>query len=201
MDTVEALPKMYLDDADQLRVYLYRLLARVFADAPNCEVLDLLGSLSGDASALGQAISDFAAIARDTPEKAARDEYQQIFIGVSRGLLLPYASYYLTGFLHEKPLARLRADMVPLQIARSPDVIEPEDHIAALLEMMAGLIEGRFGSAQPIKVQADFFARHIGNWAPHFFSDLEGLPQARLYVPAGRIGRLFMEIETAAFEM
>ncbi len=190
-----------IDESDQLRAGLYRLLARMFASPPDRGLLDAVAGLSGDDTELGQAISALAEGARATTPEDARDEFQQLFVGIGRGLLLPYASYYLTGFLHEKPLARLRADMGPLGIVRSPDVHEPEDHIAALMEMMAGLISGSFGQVQSLDVQSEFFARHIGNWAPHFFADLENLAQARFYAPAGRIGRLFMAIEAAAFEM
>lgn len=190
-----------VDESDQLRAGLYRLLARIFASPPDQDLLNAIAGLSGDETELGQAISALAQAARTTTLDDARDEFQQVFVGIGRGLLLPYASYYLTGFLNEKPLARLRADMGPLGIARSPDVSEPEDHLAALMEMMAGLISGSFGEPRSLDVQQEFFARHIGNWAPHFFADLEELPQARLYAPAGRIGRLFMSIEAEAFEM
>lgn len=189
------------DEADQLRADLYRLLARLFSGPLDGAALASVAGLQGDGSELGQAISALATTARDTTPDAAAEEYQQIFVGVSRGLLLPYGSYYLTGFLHEKPLARLRADMAPLGIARRAGVVEPEDHIAALMEMMAGLIDGDFSAPQPLSVQSDFFARHIGAWASHFFSDLEDLPQARLYAPVGRAGRLFMAVEAQAFEM
>jgi len=190
-----------IDESDQLRAGLYRLLARIFASPPDQDLLNVIAGLSGDDTELGQAISALAAGARDTTPQDAADEFQLLFVGIGRGLLLPYGSYYLTGFLHEKPLARLRADMEPLGIARSPDVVEPEDHIAALMEMMAGLISGSFGQAPSLDVQSEFFAKHIGIWAPHFFADLENLPQAQFYAPAGRIGRLFMAIEAAAFEM
>lgn len=190
-----------VDEADQLRAGLYRLLSMMLAGAPDAATLAGLAGLQGDASEMGAAVSALADAARETTPEAVADEYQQLFIGISRGLLLPYASYYLTGFLHEKPLARLRADMGPLGIARSEGVTEPEDHIAALMEMMAGLIEGAFGAPRSLDEQAEFFARHIGTWAPHFFGDLENLAQARLYAPVGRIGRLFMAVEAQAFEM
>ncbi|GHE02490.1 molecular chaperone TorD [Defluviimonas sp. 20V17] len=189
------------DEADQLRADLYRVLARLFSGPLDAASLAGVAGLQGDGSDLGQAINALAAQARDTTPEAAAEEFQQLFIGVSRGLLLPYGSYYLTGFLHEKPLARLRTDMAPLGITRRAGVVEPEDHIAALMEMMAGLIEGDFGAPQPLSVQSDFFTRHIGTWAEHFFTDLENLPQARLYAPAGRAGRLFMAVEAQAFEM
>ncbi|MFC2969178.1 TorD/DmsD family molecular chaperone [Acidimangrovimonas pyrenivorans] len=190
-----------IDEADQMRAGFYRLLARLLAAPADAEVLALVAGLQGDESEMGAAIADLAARAADATPGSARDEFELLFNGLGRGLLLPYASYYLTGFLNEKPLARLRADMAPLGIARSADSGEPEDHISALMDMMAGLIEGAFGAPQPLAAQQDFFAKHIGTWAPHFYADLEKLPQAELYAPVGRMGRLFMAIEAAAFEM
>ena len=72
---------------------------------------------------------------------------------IGRGELVPFASYYRTGFLNEKPLAKLRGDMARLGIARAESVKEPEDHIAALCEMMAGLITGAFGAPQGLAAQ------------------------------------------------
>lgn len=184
-----------------MRAGFYRLLARLLAAPADAELLDLVSGLQGDESEMGAAIADLAARAGKATPETARDEFELLFNGLGRGLLLPYASYYLTGFLNEKPLARLRADMAPLGIARRAGSGEPEDHVSALMDMMAGLIEGAFGAPQPLAGQRDFFARHVGTWAPHFYADLENLPQADLYAPVGRMGRLFMAIEAAAFDM
>ncbi len=186
---------------DRLRANLYRLLARVLAAPVDAELLATLRALSGDDTDLGRAFSDLAATAGEVSEAEARQEYQDLFIGVGRGELVPYGSYYLTGFLNEKPLARLRSDMAPLGIARSPGTKEPEDHAGALMDMMAGLIDGAFGAAQPLAVQKAFFAKHLGVWMPHFFADLQQAKAARLFRPIGRIGGLFMEIEESAFAM
>ena len=117
------------------------------------------------------------------------------------GELQPYASCCLTGFLYERPLANLRGDLLELGVVRRADVHEPEDHIAALCETMAGLITGKFGSSADLSRQRKFFERHIGGWAPRFFEDLERAKSARLYMPVGMIGRMFMEIERVAFSM
>ena len=157
--------------------------------------------MSGDESELGKVVQAFANIAGKTSPEQVAQEYQDLFIGVGRGELLPYGSYYLTGFLHEKPLARLRGDMARLRIERHETVKEPEDHIAALFEMMAGLITGEFGEVASLEEQKQFFDAHVGSWAKHFFKDLEGAKSSVLYAALGSVGRIFMEIEEVAFTM
>lgn len=191
--------KPVIDETDRMRAGFYRLLARLFRQPADAEMLALIAGLEGDDSEMGRAISALVAVDA-TPESVAT-EYDELFIGLGRGLLVPYASYYLTGFLNDKPLARLRTDMEQLGLARAEGVVEPEDHVAALMEMMAGLIDGGFGAPRPLDVQQAFFDQHVASWTPHFFADLEALPQARFHGPVGRIGRLFMGIEKAAYEM
>jgi TorA maturation chaperone TorD len=186
---------------DGLRAHQYRLLARFLAAPPDASLLELASGFEGDASDYGQALAALAASAREVTPAAAVREYHELFIGIGRGELLPYASYYLTGFLNERPLAKLRADMGRLGIARVDEVKEPEDHIAALCEMMAGLITGAFGAPLALRGQRAFFAAHLAPWAERFFEDLETAKAARLYVPIGTIGWLFMGIEATALEM
>jgi TorA maturation chaperone TorD len=190
-----------IPEHDRLRANVYRLLARLLAAPVDAGLLSTLQGLSGDDTDLGAAFGELASVAGEVSVAEARQEYQDLFIGVGRGELVPYGSYYLTGFLNEKPLARLRNDMAPLGIARTPDTKEPEDHAGALMDMMAGLIDGAFGAPQPVAVQKEFFGKHVGVWAPHFFSDLQKAKAARLFRPVGRIGELFLEIEEAAFAM
>jgi TorA maturation chaperone TorD len=190
-----------ISEEDQLRAGWYALLAQLLSREPSNALLQMLRGLEGDESELGKGIRALAAAARGTTVESARQEYFDLFVGLGQGELLPYASYYLTGFLNEKPLARLRGDMARLRIARADDVSEPEDHIAALCEMMAGLITGGFGDPAELAEQHEFFDTHIGCWAPRFFEDLQGAQSAVLYMPVGTIGRLFMAIEAQAFEM
>ncbi len=129
------------------------------------------------------------------------EEYFNLFIGVGQGELLPFGSYYLTGFLNEKPLAALRVDMDELGIGRVEGVKEPEDHIASLCEMMAGMITGAFGEPVSLDRQRAFFDKHIGCWAPRFFEDLQAAESAAFYMPIGSIGSVFMTVESQAFEM
>lgn len=186
---------------DQLRADLYDFLAALLARPPQRDLLTQCAALTGDDSDLGQAIDSLARIAAQTNAQASEREFNALFIGMGRGELLPYASFYLTGFLNEKPLATLRKDMATLQVTRAPNVFEPEDNIASLMEIMAGLIAGRFGDPAPIARQETFFNRHIGPWAPHFFADLEGANNSVLYAAVGAVGQALMGIERDAFRM
>ncbi len=190
-----------LSEEDELRVQWYALLARLLGASPDRELLSMLAGLKGNEGELGEAVNALAAAARASDPKTLEEEYFDLFIGVGQGELVPFGSYYLTGFLHEKPLAKLRGDMRLLGIAREESVKEPEDHISALCEMMAGLISGSFGAPADLAEQRRFFDTHVGCWAPRFFEDLQAARNARFYMPVGTIGRLFMAIEAQAFEM
>jgi TorA maturation chaperone TorD len=190
-----------LASEDALRAQMYRFLARLLAAPADEALLKSVSEMEGDETALGKAMLSFAKMARKIDLSQAEEEYHDLFIGVSRGELLPYGSYYLTGFLHEKPLSKLRNDMARLGIARDADRKEPEDHIASLMDMMAGLITGEFGDPAPLAEQKTFFEAHISSWASHFFADLEGAKSSVLYAALGSIGRSFMEIEATAFSM
>ena len=112
---------------------------------------------------------------------------------------MPYGSYYLSGFLHERPLARLRADLQRLGIERAAGQAEPEDHAAILCEIMAGIASGRF----PVPAGADreLFERHLAAWIVRFFTDLERAEAADFYRRVGTLGRVFTDIETQAFAL
>ena len=190
-----------ISDEDRQRAQLYGLLAGLLARIPDREALDRTAGVAGDESELGRALTALGHVAAAADPTQVDDEFHNLFIGIGRGELMPYGSYYLTGFVYEKPLARLRADMDRLGIARAADLKEPEDHIAALCEMMAGLIKGAFGDPVDIAEQRAFFDAHIGPWAGQFFADLESAKSANFYAPVGVIGRIFMAIESTAFEM
>ena len=186
---------------DVLRAQVYDLLALLLRDAPSKQTLAKVAVLTGDETPLGTAFTALSKVAKSTVSEKASREFHELFVGLGRGELLPYASYYMTGFLNEKPLAKLRNDMMRLQIERAPSVYEPEDNIGSLCEMMAGLILGRFGPPADLQTQKDFFATHLSPWAGHFFSDLEGAEYSLLYAPVGTVGARFIEIEKEAFRM
>lgn len=188
-------------EEDRLRADFYNFLGLLLAGPPDQMILDQTTGLSGDETDLGQAITALARVAKVTKPAAAEREFNALFIGLGRGELLPYASYYLTGFLNEKPLAQLRNDMAARGITRAANVYEPEDNIASLMEMMAGMIVGRFGEPASLDQQKTFWNKHIGPWAGHFYSDLEAAKNSVLYASVGTAGRVFMEIEREGFRM
>ncbi|WP_417725972.1 TorD/DmsD family molecular chaperone [Roseovarius sp.] len=199
MDQATTAPEIAAED--RLRADLYDFLAAILARPPGQDLLTKTAGLSGDVTPMGEAVSSLARVAKVSKPVAVEREFNALFIGLGRGELLPYASYYLTGFLNEKPLAGLRRDMAARGMTRAQNVYEPEDNIASLMEMMAGLIRGRFGKPASLADQKAFFGKHIGPWAGHFFTDLEAATHSVLYASVGAVGRVFMEIEAQGFRM
>ena len=198
MNTAE---DIQVSSEDRLRADLYNYLGLMLSGPPDQLLLDQTVGLSGDESDLGKAINGLSRVAKISKPKKVQSEFNALFVGLGRGELLPYASYYLTGFLNEKPLAVLRKDMADRLITRAGNVFEPEDNIASLMEVMAGMIVGRFGQDTSVNDQKMFFNRHIAPWAGHFFADLEAAKNSVLYASLGSVGKAFMEIETEAFRM
>ena len=191
--------KPEIEEIDQLRAAEYGLLSLLLGKAPDKDTLLRVATLKGDASDLGMAHVELAAVAAAANDTAVSKEFFDLFIGLGRGDLLPYASYYMTGFLHERPLARVREDLELLGIERAGASREPEDHIAILLEVMAGLARGDFEAG--IAEQARFFERHLKPWAARMFADLEMSGAAKFYRAVGRVGRVFIELESEAFTL
>lgn len=187
------------DALDTLRSDQYRFVSRLLVSPPDSATLQGIAGLTGDATALGQAYDALAqAAARFTADQVER-EYFELFIGVGRGELLPYASFYLTGFLNERPLADLRADLLRLGVERAQGRHEPEDHIALLFEVMGEMAAGELDVTDAD--QAAFFRRHVAPWAGQFMDDLAVAPSAGFYRPLAEIGRLLVDIEARAFAL
>lgn len=188
-----------IDDLDHARAQEYSLLAALLSRTPDAGLINRLAHLRGDATPLGMAHAALAdAAARVGAEQVAR-EYFALFVGLGRGELLPYASFYLTGFLHGRPLARLRQTLQSIGIERTDDQPEPEDHAGILFEIMAGLASGDI--AAPAGTDRDLFESHVAPWIGRFFADLERAKAADFYVRVGGLGRVFMAIETEAFTL
>ncbi len=189
---------------DVFRANLYGLLARMLTEPPSDETMEILRGLNGpgDGTEIGDALANLGAVAVRTPVGRASEEFTKLFYGHGAGgEVHPYASYYLTGFVYEKPLADLRADLMEIGIERSGHNSEPEDHIAFLCEVMHGLITGAYERGGGVGRQQDFFRKHIAPWAAMLFTDLEAAQSAALYMPLAALAKLFLVLEAEAFEM
>ncbi|MBY5946994.1 molecular chaperone [Photobacterium rosenbergii] len=180
-----------------LRVEIYGLLAHLFRKAPDQSVLDWLSALDVEANQNASSSNTMAAswpvlklAAQTTTVLAAEEEYQDLFIGIGRGEIVPFGSWYLTGSLMEMPLAHLRRDLMQLGFAREENVKEPEDHIAALLEVMAMLVEGGDKHLQQV-----FFNRHIATWFERLCIDLKTANSAVFYSAVAELALQFLLVE------
>jgi TorA maturation chaperone TorD len=184
-----------VESSDQARrAAFYSLLAGLLRNAPDSDVLAYCLSLdtTDQKSELGAAVNTLVLAAKHSDPQRLKEEFHELFIGLGRGELVPYGSWYQTGFLMERPLGQLRADLAKLGFERSDDVHEPEDHIAALMEVMAMLIyEGA-----PQEQQRLFFETHISSWAKDFMKDLSVAETATFYRSVARLGSAFVAIES-----
>ncbi len=183
----------------ELRSGTYALLGALLSRPPDQELLDRLRAIA-DTNAENQALplawSGLKRAAEQADPQLLKDEYQTLFIGLGRGELLPYASWYLTGFLMEKPLGELRTELFELGFERQPDVREPEDHVAVLCEVMSQLVMD-----EPLSLQCRFFESHLSSWVKQFFLDLEQTPSAGFYQAVGRLGQAFTDFEARYLAM
>lgn len=187
-----------------MRAQHWAALGRLLASAPDRSMLSALAAIGRDDTTMGRVWGELAAKAATVTSEAVSAEYFELFVGVGRGELLPYASFYLTGFLNERPLAELRRDLAMMGLEREADRHDPEDHIASLCEVMAGLASGEFdadGLGCGGAGEAGFFARHLEPWAALFFQDLARTHSADFYRSLAAVGAAWIEIETRAFAL
>lgn len=182
-----------LPSEQRWRSNTYALLARLLSAAPDAGLLTMLGNPPAhppdDPQPLSLAWRELSMAAGGTSVEDVAEEFAVLFIGMTRGELLPYGSFYQSGFLMEKPLAVLRADLQSLGMQRQEQTPEPEDHIAALCEVMSLLI------LEQHPRQAEFFQRHIAPWQKRFFADLQGCAAAKFYRAVAMLGDAFLDIE------
>ncbi|GHE19526.1 TorD/DmsD family molecular chaperone [Halomonas urumqiensis] len=191
-DTATHLYACELDDTRALRVDIYRLLAGLLRAAPDRDLLDWLASLEIDdpSSSLAPHWQALAGAANDTDVETLKRAHFRHLVGVIQGEVVPYASWYLNGELMDMALVNLRRDLTALGIERSDATRDPEDHLAALCEVMALLIEARSAD------DARFFMTHIAPWATRFLDDLASV-DTPFYSRLGRLGRAFIDKEEA----
>lgn len=188
-----------VDDVDLARAHAYALLGNLLLRAPDADLLSRLAQIRGDGSPIGIAQTELAEAACDISAERIEREYFDLFIGIGRGEILPYGSYYLTGFLHERPLARLREDLFRIGIDRAGDVVDPEDHAGILCEIMSGLASGEL--LAPAGSERVIFDKHMAPWIGRLFVDIERAEAANFYRRVGAFGHQFIDIEAAAFAL
>lgn len=186
----------FVDEIDRARAREYALLATLLSCSPDTKLIGQLVLLRGDTTPLERAHASLGNAASRTSEQSVAREFFDLFVGLGKGQLLPYASHYLTGSLYSRPLSSLRGTLLHLGIERTRPS-EPEDHVAILCEVMAGLIVSDL-PAQPGGDRA-FFQAHLAPWAGRFFADLERTKAADFYASVGSLGRVFIDIEREAY--
>ncbi|WP_050923167.1 molecular chaperone [Vibrio harveyi] len=180
-----------------LRTEIYLVLSALFRSAPSEEMIEFLTSLEVEPSesAMQKAWIALQQAAKDSNREALEDEYQDLFIGIGRGEVMPFGSWHMTGAMMEKPLAEIRHDLELLGFERDENVKEPEDHIAALCEVMSML------TGEEEDLQQAVFNKHIAPWFNSFTQQLENAQSASFYKPAAQLCEAFLTLEQVRFSV
>jgi len=190
-----------LEPGEQARADVYRLLGALLAGPPAAPLIDMLRKITPAEADNTAAMSAAWQALRRAADKATpaslEEEYFNLFIGLGRGELVPYASFYIHGLLMEKTLATLRNELAALGITRRTGVAEPEDHAAAMCETMGMIIAGHRLHLQ----QLTFFKQYVDSWMGHFFDDLGRAEAADFYRAVALLGQRLMEVERQYFSL
>lgn len=180
-----------------LRTEIYLVLSALFRSAPSEEMIEFLTSLEVEPSesAMQKAWIALQQAAKNSNREALEDEYQDLFIGIGRGEVMPFGSWHMTGAMMEKPLAEIRHDLELLGFERDENVKEPEDHIAALCEVMSML------TGEEEDLQQAVFNKHIAPWFNSFTQQLENAESANFYTPAAQLCEAFLTLEQVRFSV
>lgn len=191
--TGEALPP-----EEQARADCYALLAQVFYAPPGRALLDSIARMQAvdDGTAMAGAWRDFAASAAGADPDALREEYESLFVGTGRAEVTLYTgAYTLKGSL-DNPLVAIRDFLDAQRLARKQSVHEPEDHVAALCEVMRHLI-----LRDDVAAQRTWFASFLWPAAVPLCNAISRHAEARFYAGAAKFAKSFLEIEHTAFEI
>jgi TorA maturation chaperone TorD len=182
------------DENTLWRAQTYALLARLLSAAPDVDLLNNIAAIevTEPESPMGEMWLPLINAAKEAEIEAVKEAFDTLFIGVTHGELIPYASFYRTGFLMEEPLAELRSDLAKLGLERQTDISEPEDHIAAICDVMRLILTAE---GTPIVTSSEFFKRHIAPWGEQFFNDLASSHVAEFYTALGQFGLRFISLE------
>ena len=192
-------------DEETARSEIYGLLAGVLYATPAIELIAQIRASATDAPAAGAFLEEpwrnFVGVTRSMSDQAIKDEYETLFGGVGKPEIYLYGSHYLSGFLNEKPLARLRTELKSLGLERSEVMSDTEDHFAYLCEVMRYLIAGEDVAVANLTRQREFFSTHIQPWATLMCDDIQSNSKANFYASLAEFIRAFMGIEAQGFDM
>ena len=192
-------------DEETARSELYGLLALIYYAPPATELIAKLRLAVTEAPAAGAFLEEpwrvLVGLAREMSDNAIQDEYNALFGGVGKPEVYLYASHFLSGFLNEKPLVRLRTELAQLGLARADAMLDTEDHIAYLCEVMRYLIAGDTGAVANLTRQRAFFTSYLQPWVLSLCDDLQQHPKAQFYAALAELTRAFMAVETQGFDM
>ncbi|MDB5880980.1 MAG: hypothetical protein JWP43_858 [Ramlibacter sp.] len=192
-------------DEETARAEVYGLLAQLYYAAPSPQVLGALRVAVTEAPAAGAFLEEpwreLVGVARAMSDEAVASEYNALFGGVGKPEVYLFGSHYISGFLNDKPLARLRTDLAELGLARDEAMSDSEDHIAYLCEVMRYLIAGDDVAVSNLTRQHDFFAKHLQTWTTGLCDALAAHPKAKFYAALAGFTRAFMNVEAQGFDM
>jgi TorA maturation chaperone TorD len=192
-------------DEETARSELYGLLALVYYAPPATEFIANLRVAATDTPAAGAFLEEpwraLVGVARDMTDAQIAAEFDALFGGVGKPEVYLYGSHYLSGFLNEKPLARLRTELNSLGLARDEAMSETEDHVAYLCEVMRYLIAGDDVAVANLTRQQSFFVAHMQPWVMTLCDTLQKHPKARFYAAVAELTRAFMQVEAQGFDM
>jgi TorA maturation chaperone TorD len=203
--TSNAIPTSSALDEETARAEVYGLLAQLFYAAPPHELLEAVRVAPTEAPAAGGFLEEpwreVVASARALDDAAIAREYDALFGGVGKPDVYLFGSHYLSGFLNERPLVKLRSDLAALGLGRDDAMMDTEDHIAYLSEVMRYLIAGDDVAVANLTRQSEFFAAHLQPWAPALCDAIAAHPKARFYAALARFTHAFLAIEAQGFDM
>lgn len=201
----EQIPVSSALDEEMARAEVYGLLAQLYYAAPSPELLESLRVAVTEAPAQGGFLEEpwreVVAAARASDAATIAREYDALFGGVGKPEVYLFGSHYLSGFLNDKPLARLRETLAELGLARDETMPETEDHIAYLCEVMRYLIAGDDVAVANLTRQHAFFSEHMQSWLPALCDAIAAHPRARFYAVLAGFTRAFVSVEAQGFDM
>jgi TorA maturation chaperone TorD len=202
----EGFPNSSALDEETARAEIYGLLAQLYYAPPPTELLSALQVAVTEAPAAGAFLEEpwraLVAAARATTQAEVAKEHDALFGGVGKPEVYLFGSHYLSGYLNEKPLARLRTDLAALGLTRDEATMsETEDHIAYLCEVMRYLIAGDDVAVANLTRQSEFFATHLQPWANALCDAIAAHPRARFYAALAGFTRAFVGVEAQGFDM